>query len=36
MPPVEPAEQHEEPCDEMPEWRMDDDAIDAWAASQGE
>ena len=36
MTPVEPVEQHEEPCDEMPEWRMDDDAIDSFAASLGE
>jgi hypothetical protein len=34
--PVEPAEQYEDPCDEMPEWRMDDDAVDSFAAMLGE
>lgn len=36
MTPVEPAEQYEDPCDEMPEWRMDDDAVDSFAAMLGE
>jgi hypothetical protein len=34
--PAEPVEPAEHPCDEMPEWRLDDDSIDAWAASLGE
>ena len=36
MPPVEPAEQHEEPCEELPEYRLTDEDVDSFAASQGE
>jgi hypothetical protein len=36
MPPVEPAEQHEEPCEEMPEWRMTSDDVDSFAEMLGE
>lgn len=35
--PIEQGDSTPIDCDpEMPEWRMDDDAIDAWAASLGE
>jgi hypothetical protein len=34
--PAEPVEPAEHPCDEMPEWRLDDDAIDRFAQMLGE